>query len=162
MLKHTLVPELFSEKKRFEGLRLIAYIDKGKMPDGSPNYAIGWGHSNKSGRPPKVYPGMVCTVAQAHEWYVADTMAFAETIEPMIKVPTDNYMFSGLVFFAFNIGPTAFGKSTVLKLINKGPKYFQQAMRRMTDWDNSEGKELDGLFIRRCAEITLCMRGIIK
>lgn len=172
-LNHKLVPELFVEKKRFEHLELITYKDKGTLsralcaklgvPFGTPNYAIGYGHALSSGLPPFPYPGMVITATQAHDMVVSDLTYFAELIEPGIKADIDDYMFSGLVFFAANIGPSAFLRSQVLRLINEGKRSsYAKAMRRMTDWDNAGGQEMDGLFIRRCAEITLCFRGLIK
>lgn len=172
-LKHKLVPELFVEKKRFEHLELITYADKGTLsrvqcaklgvPFGTPNYAIGYGHALSSGLPPFPYPGMVITPQQAHDMVVSDLTYFAEQIEPSITATIDDYMFSGLTFFAANIGPSAFKSSTVLRLINEGKRSsFAKAMRRMTDWDNAGGEEMDGLFIRRCAEVTLCFRGLIK
>ena len=52
--------------------------------------------------------------------------------------------------FVFNIGPTAFRKSTLLRLLNEGkPEEVPAQLKR---WNKAGGKTVQGLINRREAE----------
>lgn len=58
--------------------------------------------------------------------------------------------FSALVSLVYNIGPAAFGRSTLLRRLKAGR--YDDAAREFEKWVYSGGKRLRGLVIRRAAE----------
>lgn len=124
--------------EKFEGCKLVAYRDnKGVL-------TIGYGHTFH------VYEGETCTQDQADLWLVSD-IAIAETaVNRLVGVKLTQGEFDALVDFTFNVGCNAFGKSTMLKLINVSA--FQAAAKEFEKWDYAGGKEVAGLLRRRKAE----------
>jgi len=94
-----------------EGLRLKAYRDSRGV------LTIGLGHTSSAG-PPKVTEGMTITEAQAREIFRADNARFRDECLRLVKVPLHPYEFDALASFIYNVGSTAFAKSTALKRLN--------------------------------------------
>ena len=65
--------------------------------------------------------------------------------------------FSALVSFAFNVGASAFLRSSVLKAVNAGR--FDEVPALLGRWVRADGRVLDGLVRRRAAEGELFARG---
>lgn len=65
---------------------------------------------------------------------------------------SDN-QFSGLMAFAYNLGPAALKQSTLLKLALAGD--YAGAAEQFARWDKAGGKALKGLTVRRHAERAL-------
>jgi lysozyme len=79
---------------------------------------------------------------------------FAVKVKPMVKVSLNPNQFGALVSLAYNIGLGAFGKSTVLKLVNSGE--FGEPLKVSFDsFNQSKGVVLNGLKIRRKKEYEL-------
>lgn len=129
--------------KKFEGYRAQAYRDSVGV------WTIGYGHTSQAG-PPRVKPGMVVTRKEAEKLLTRDIEQFAAQIRPLIKVPLADNQFSALLSFAYNVGPTAFARSSVLKAVNAGR--FDQVPHRLSLWVNAGGHTLKGLIRRRAAE----------
>lgn len=91
-----------------EGLRLKAYRDVKDI------WTIGVGHTG-----PEVVEGLVITKEKAHELFRKD-VAWAEDAVNLVKVPLTQNQFDALVSFVFNIGASAWKRSTMLKLLNAG------------------------------------------
>lgn len=98
-----------------EGMRLTAYKDERGI------YTIGLGHTSAAG-PPKVTPGLAITEAEAWEIFHRDVMKFANHVRPHLRCELEQHEFDALVSFIYNVGPSAFIKSTVLKRLNAGDK----------------------------------------
>jgi GH24 family phage-related lysozyme (muramidase) len=92
-----------------EGKRNKAYKDTKGI------WTIGVGHTG-----PNVYEGLAWTDQQIED-ALRDDLAWAEqTVNESVKVVLTQNQYDALVSFVFNIGATAFKKSTLLKLLNQG------------------------------------------
>jgi lysozyme len=127
----------------FEGLRLKAY------DDGVGVWTIGFGTT--------VYPngirvkkGDTCTEAQAKAYMVYDLKKFESTVNSAVTVPLNQNQFDALVSLAYNIGPSAFSKSTLVKKLNAGD--IRGAVEQFDVWVNAGGKRMQGLVNRRAKE----------
>lgn len=97
--------------------------------------------------------GDVWTPGQAVDALKRDLEAFAEQVAALVKVEVNQNQFDSLVSFAYNVGASALGKSTLLKKINKGD--FEGAAAQFKNWTRGGGKVLPGLVRRRAAEAEL-------
>lgn len=133
--------------KGFEGLRLKAYTDSAGV------WTIGYGTTAAAGLGIEPKAGMTITEAEAERLLHAGLDKFAAQIAPLIKVPVTDNEFGACVSLAYNIGPGAFGKSSVLRLLNAGDRPGAADAFRM--WNKAGGKVLAGLTRRREAERAL-------
>lgn len=133
----------------FEGLRLKAY------DDGVGVWTIGYG-TTKYPNGIRVKKGDTCTLEQAKAYMQNDLKAFEQTVNSAIKVPLNQNQFDALVSLAYNIGATAFKKSTLVKRLNEGN--YKAAANQFNVWVNAGGKRMQGLVNRRAAERTLFLK----
>jgi len=133
--------------KGFEELRLEAYLDGGGVP------TIGWGHTRG------VKMGQTITLEQA-EQFLRDDLHEAELcVEKQVPYGLAPHQFDMLVSLTFNIGVTAFAKSTLLrKLISKD---IQGAADQFEKWCFDNGKKIKGLLRRRLAEKKIFLEGYV-
>jgi hypothetical protein len=75
---------------------------------------------------------------------------FEEVVSNLVKVELNSNQFSALVSFVYNIGPSAFKESTLLRLLNSGD--VEGAANQFKRWNKSGSKVLEGLVKRRNAE----------
>lgn len=123
--------------KEFEGLRLKAYIPvKGDVP------TIGWGHTKG------VKMGDKITKAQAERFLIQDIEPTVTAVNRALRIPVTQNEFDACVSLAFNVGITAFSRSTLVKRMNQTPLEFLR-------WNKFRGKPLAGLTRRRKAEMKL-------
>lgn len=139
--------------KQHEGLRLTAYPDAGY---GWARGTIGYGHTSAAGSP-EVTRGMRITAAEAEAILRRDLGKFERAVSSMVHVALTQAQFDALVSLAFNIGPGALEKSTLLRLLNRSD--YQGAADQFERWNKSAGKVLSGLVKRRTAERTLFLDG---
>jgi lysozyme len=102
---------------------------------------------------------MVITRQQAETILAVDVEKFANTVRPMIKVTLTDNQFSALVSFAYNVGPAAFARSSVLKAVNA--RRFDLVSARLALWVKAGGRTLKGLVRRRAAEGQLFARSLL-
>jgi GH24 family phage-related lysozyme (muramidase) len=95
--------------KKFEGLRLTAYV----CPAGV--LTIGYGHTGSD-----VKPGMKIDEKEAERLLWQDTESAQQTVSSFVTAKINQNEYDALVSFTFNVGPTAFVNSTLLRLLNKG------------------------------------------
>lgn len=95
--------------KKFEGIRLKSYI----CPAGV--LTIGYGHTGSD-----VYPNQQITEEEAEKLLWKDTESAQQTVSSFVSVKINQNEYDALVSFTFNVGPTAFVNSTLLKLLNHG------------------------------------------
>jgi lysozyme len=124
--------------KRFEGLSLKAYLCPARV------WTIGYGTTRG------VRPGQVISEAEAEAMLRADVARFAQGVSERIQVPVTQGMFDALVSFAYNVGLAAFGKSTLLRLLNESR--YDLAAQQFARWNKAGGRVLPGLTKRRAAE----------
>lgn len=132
--------------KAHEGLRLKAYPDPGTK--GEP-WTIGYGHTSAAGVP-KVTPDMVITKEYAEETFKRDLKTFENHVRFSVKTPITDEQFSALVSFMYNVGPTTFDKSSVLRAVNAGR--FDLVPAKLALYNRAGGKVLKGLVRRRAEE----------
>ena len=127
----------------FEGLRLKAY------DDGVGVWTIGFGTT--------IYPngirvkkGDTCTEAQAKAYMAHDLKKFESAVNNAVTVPVNQNQFDALVSLAYNIGPSAFSKSTLVRKLNAGD--IRGAAEQFDVWVNAGGKRMQGLVNRRAKE----------
>ena len=127
--------------KKFEGLRLTAYI----CPAGV--LTIGYGHTG-----PDVYSGLHISEERAEELLWADVQSFEQCINSFVNVKLNQNEYDALVSFTYNIGTTAFINSTLLKLLNGGTerKVVAEEFKRWVKGGNNQ--TIPGLVRRRDEE----------
>ncbi len=131
--------------KELEGFRAKAYKDTGGV------WTIGYGTIKWLGKP--VEAGQTITDKEAVLALQAD-LAWAQTaVNQLVRVPLKQHMFDALVSFVYNIGETAFSKSTLLRLLNEGK--YDQAANEFKRWNQDNGKIIPGLVSRRKVEESL-------
>lgn len=131
----------FALIKESEGCVLSAYRDAVGV------LTIGYGSTG-----PHVKPGMVITQEQADQLLLDDLDRFERAVSNAAHNGTDNQL-SAMVSLAFNVGTTAFLKSTLLRLHNSGD--YAGAQAQFGRWNRAGGRVLRGLTIRRAKEAAL-------
>lgn len=131
--------EILDRIKLFEGLRLNAYQDTGRV------WTIGYGHAG-----PDVFAGLRWTKERADNALIEDAADAAGDVRRLVKVDLTQGEFDALVSFVFNLGAANFARSTLLKLLNKGD--YDSAGDQLSRWVFDDGVKLAGLETRRAAE----------
>ena len=127
--------------RQFEGLRLSAYRCAAGV------LTIGWGTTKG------VKMGMEITRDEADRLLLEDAQRFADHVKALVKVPLNQNQTDALAALVYNIGPSAFAQSTLLKRINDGR--HDLAASEFERWVNAGGKRINGLVRRRAAERAL-------
>lgn len=132
-----------------EGCRLTAY----KCPAGV--WTIGWGETDG------VQPGMRWTQPEADARLLQSLLDFTRQVQAMLTAYTTPMQLGALVSLAYNIGPAALRRSTVLRLHNAGDE--AGAARAFGLWNKARVHgnlvALPGLTARRAAEAAMYLRG---
>ena len=126
--------------KKFEGVRLKAYLDTGGVP------TIGVGHTKG------VKMGQTITEAQADQFLRDDLATAMEAVRRLFPVTTQG-QFDSLTSFVFNLGEGQVKTSTLRRMHNEGD--YAGAKAQFARWKFDNGKELAGLVKRRAAEAEL-------
>ncbi|MDG3555621.1 lysozyme [Acinetobacter bereziniae] len=133
----------FAIIREFEGFRSDAYLDTGGV------LTIGFG-TIKYPNGTSVQKGDVCTKTQAEEWLKNDCKWVDACLDKNVKVNLNQNQFDALASFVYNIGETAFVKSTMLTLINQNS--LTSAASQFDRWVFDNGKRIQGLVNRRTKE----------
>lgn len=123
--------------KTFEGCKLSAYQDTGKV------WTIGYGHTAG------VRKGQLITPDVAEELLRQD-QAYAVSIVNKNAMPCTQNQFDALVDFVFNVGPSQFLMSTLLKKHLAGD--HKGAADEFLKWKYDNHVLVPGLLRRRQAE----------
>lgn len=132
--------------KKQEGLRLSAYKDVAGVP------TIGYGHTKTAKAGEKI------TEEKANELFAEDLNEAEAAIDSLVKVPLRQNERDALASLIYNIGPGAFKKSTLLRLLNEGDK--EGVAKEFSKWVHAGGKVVKGLQNRRLAESKLFSEGV--
>lgn len=127
-----------------EGLRLKAYRDSVGV------LTIGYGHSNNSGLPPHIEPGMTISRAQADQILAADLVRYEEQVLREVKAPLTQCQFDALVSFTYNCGEGSL--RSVVTMAHGGPLLFPTYMLH---FNRAGGRILPALVRRRKAEAAM-------
>lgn len=128
--------------REFEGFRDKAYQDSAGI------WTIGFGSIKVNGI--RVKKGDTITYDQAVEQKRRD-LAWAQTaVNQLVRVGLSQHQYDALVSLVYNIGETAFSKSTLLKHLNQ--MNFILAAQEFPKWNKAGGKVVQGLTNRRMAE----------
>lgn len=107
--------------KSSEGLRLTSYKDQRGI------WTIGYGHTGD------VKPNMIITQEQADE-YLNDDVAWA-MVDVLRMVPfVSGEKLDALVSFCYNVGPGAWQKSTLCKVIQHNPEDWDRIHKEWRRW----------------------------
>lgn len=126
-----------------EGFRSTAYLDTGGV------WTIGFG-TIKYPNGTSVKKGDICTKIQAEQWLKNDCKWVDACLDKNVKVKLNQNQFDALASFVYNIGETAFIKSTMLTLINQNS--MTSAASQFDRWVFDNGKRIQGLVNRRAKE----------
>lgn len=127
--------------QRFESLRLRAYKDQGGKD------TIGWGHLMLPGEPRKI------SRAEADRLLRVDVGRAQKAVQELVTVPLWQSEFDALVSFVYNVGVTAFRKSTMLRKLKALD--YREASYEFGRWVFVNGIKSKGLINRRNAERAL-------
>lgn len=139
--------------KLFEGLRLQAYADIVGVA------TIGWGHT-KTVTKEDVRNRRSINLAQAEALLKSDLKVYENAVDKAVKVPLNDNQFAALVSLCFNIGTSAFAKSTLVKLLNQSN--YREAAPQFNRWNKAGGKVVAGLSRRRQHERALFEKAVSK
>lgn len=121
--------------KKFEGCRLTAYQDSVGV------WTIGYGHTSG------VRKGQTITQAQADAFLKADCASAEKSVNSYSKYNWNQNQFDALVSFTFNCG-----RGNLKTLLNNGQRTITEISAKITAYNKSGGKVLQGLVNRRAAE----------
>ena len=127
--------------RSFEGLRLNAYRCVAGVA------SVGYGTTKG------VKMGDSVTKSEAEAMLCDDVQRFVDHIEALVKVPLNQNHIDALASFVYNVGPTAFAASTMLKYLNAG--LYMEAAGQFLRWNKANGNPVAGLTRRRVAERAL-------
>lgn len=135
--------------REFEGYKANAYLDTGGV------WTIGYG-TIKYPNGTSVKKGDTCTKDQAEAWLKNDCVWVDACLDKNVKVNLNQNQFDALASFVYNIGETAFVKSTMLTLINQNS--LTSAASQFDRWVFDNGKRIQGLVNRRAKEKSLFLK----
>ena len=142
--------------KQSEGCRLTAYKDSVGV------YTIGYGATYYSNYQ-KVKEGDVISQAEADRLLLFHIDEFDKAVKRLCyDVCLPQQCIDALVVLVFNIGITAFAKSTLYKRIKENKNNLEVIEKEWLRWVYANGKKLKGLETRRKKEYELYKQGILS
>lgn len=84
--------------------------------------------------------------------------AFMTHVDSISTVELNPKTLAALASFSYNVGKSAFSRSTLLRKLNSGDK--TGACNELSRWVYAGGRKLKGLENRRKAEKELCLEGV--
>ena len=135
--------------KKFEGIRLKSYFCAAGV------LTIGFGHTGTD-----VTENMQITEEEAERLLWKDTESAQQTVSSFVTASINQNEYDALVSFVFNVGPTAFINSTLLKLLNKGADRSVVASEFSRWVKAGNDQPVPGLVRRREAEKALFLEKV--
>ncbi|MCS6715935.1 lysozyme [Proteus terrae] len=127
----------------FEGIKYKSYYDVTGV------LTVCYGHTGNDIIQNRIYTQQECDALLQK-----DFIKIQRQVDALIKVSLDNHTKASLYSFAYNVGITAFARSTLLKKLNAGDQH--DACEEMKRWVYAGGNVWKGLINRREMEYTLC------
>ena len=94
--------------------------------------------------------GRVFSDATCERLLRQDLKSAEAAVKGAVRVPVTQAQYDALVSFTFNVGGTAFQRSTLVRKLNAGDCWG--AGREFDRWVNAQGQRLPGLVVRRADE----------
>lgn len=142
--------------KKWEGFSPITYRDQAGV------LTIGYGTTAMAGVGIDPKPGMKIPEAMAAEFLRRGLVKFSAQIDKMITADYNPNEFGAMLSLAYNIGPLAFSKSSVLRHFNSGNKAAAadafRAWNKVTDPKTGKKFVSNGLKNRREDERAMFLR----
>jgi lysozyme len=134
--------------QEFEGLSLVPYLCSAKVA------TIAYGSTFYPSGKKVTMQDQPISLATA-KWMLKETAdKFAADVDKLIKSKLTQNQFNAIVSFAFNLGLTSLGRSTLLKKVNINPNDPTIAAE-FAKWNKAGGKVINGLTKRRAKEAKL-------
>ena len=127
----------------WEGYKSAAYIP---VPGDVPTIGFGTTHGVKMGD--------TIDPVTALQRKIRDVEKFEGAIKQCVTVPLFQHEYDAYLSLAYNIGPQAFCRSTLVRKLNAGD--YAGACKEILRWDRFQGKPLAGLTKRRQSEYLQC------
>lgn len=139
----------------FEGYRARAYNDSGG------NATIGYGHLLHLGPATWRDRGLFWPEPYARRRLRQDCATAEAAVRRLVTRPLGQGQYDALVSFTFNVGTGGFGRSTLLRDVNRhlGPKGSATLRADFERWSHVDGRVVPGLLRRRQAEAELYLQG---
>ena len=138
--------------KKYEGYSDTVY----RCPAGY----LTWGYGSRYYKGEPITWNFKYTKEQAEEQLKLDTEHFENTVLGYVRVGLFQEQLDALISLSYNIGGSAFKKSTLLRKLNEGD--YVGASKEFKKWNRGGGRVLPGLIKRREAEKELFCEGINK
>ena len=127
--------------KKFEGLSLRTYVDAVGV------LTIGYGHTGSD-----VTEGKKITEEEAENLLLKDVASFESAVNTFTNVRLNQNEYDALVSFSYNVGPTAYKNSTLLRKLNNGCDRVEVAEEFPRWVKGANGEDIPGLVRRRAEE----------
>lgn len=141
--------------KAFEGKKLKSYKDSVGI------WTIGYGSIYHYDLKRPIQRGDQITEEKALEWLKKEIKDKTKSIKQLLVVPVNQNQLDSLTSLVYNIGISAFKKSTLLKLLNQGANKIDVA-NQFLRWNkgrvNGKLQVIDGLTNRRKLERELFLK----
>jgi len=128
----------------WEGYKSVAYI-----PVPGDVATIGFGTTKG------VKMGDTIDPVTALQRKIRDVEVFEGAVKQCVNVPLAQHEYDAYLSLAYNIGPNAFCRSTLVRKLNQAD--YEGACKEILRWDKFQGKPLAGLTNRRQAEYKQCV-----
>jgi lysozyme len=129
----------------WEGFSPVVYTDLVGVP------TIGYGTTQG------VKPGDTMTEAEARSRLVKEVEnEYGAAVKRCVNVPLYQSEYDAYVSLTYNIGATAFCRSTLVRKLNAGE--YSEACNQILRWNRAGGRVVQGLVNRRKAEHALCTK----
>lgn len=125
------------------------YSDKAIQPVQGDKWTVGFGSTEG------VKPTTTITPPQALARALTDIQKFEGAIKSCVTVQLHQFEYDAYTSLAYNIGPSAFCGSTLVKKLNA--QDYTGACAEILRWDKYQGKPLAGLTNRRKQEYAQCL-----
>lgn len=102
-----------------------------------------------------VKKGQMATDEQCMDDLANELPVYRKQMLKYVKVPLTDYQEAAFLSFSWNVGPSAFGKSTLVKKLNAYD--YNGACAELKKWVFADGKKFQGLVNRREEEYQMCM-----
>jgi len=130
------------------------FRDKAYRPVPTDVLTLGHGYTLREDGTP-IREGDTITLEQSKSRLRKELMSYRIRISECIKVPVTENQADAFTSLSFNIGTSAFCKSTLVRKLNLYD--YQGACQEILRWDKFQGKPLKGLTNRRKEENKLCL-----
>jgi lysozyme len=102
-----------------------------------------------------VKPGDKITAPKAVARALQDVAKYEGALKRCVTAPLHQYEFDAFLSLSYNIGPTNFCGSTLVRKLNALD--YSGACREILRWDRAQGRQVRGLTLRRQSEYRLCI-----